>query len=44
MKHVHNTFTLPREKSEIAPFTSSRMENIVVFRTQSRFPVKLICC
>ena len=36
--------TFPLEKSEMVPFSSSRMKNIVVFPAQSRFPVKLFCC
>ena len=37
------TFTFPCEKSKKVYFASSIIENIVVFPTLSKFPVKLIC-
>ena len=44
MEHIHNTFTVPCEKSKMVSFTSSIMKNIFVFLSQFRFAVKLICC
>ena len=41
MEHIHNTFTVPCEKSKMISFASSIMENIVV-PAQSKSPVKLI--
>ena len=43
---IHNTLTVPCEKSEMVSFASSVTKNIVVFafRSQARFPVKLIFC
>ena len=40
---MYNTLTFPCEKSKMVSFNSSIMKNIVVFSSQSRFPVKLIC-
>ena len=41
---VHNTSTVPSEKSKLVSFASSILKNIVVFAfpSQARFPVKLI--
>ena len=39
---MYNTLAVPCEK-KIDSFTSSVIENIVVFPAQSRFPAKLIC-
>ena len=44
LKHIHNTFTVPCEKSKILFFFSSIMKNTVAPAAQSKFPVKLICC
>ena len=44
VEHIHNTFTVPCEKSKMVSFASSIMKNIVAPAAQSRFPVKLICC
>ena len=35
---------VPCKKSKAFSFTSSVMKNIVIFPSQFRFPVKLICC
>lgn len=43
-KRVYITFTVPREKSRIVSMTSSRVKNIVVFSTRSRFLGKLVYC
>ena len=42
MEHIHNTFTVPCEKSKMVSFVSSLMKNIVAPSSLSRFPVKLI--
>ena len=42
MKHVSNTFTIPREKLKIIFFTSSRMKSVIVFPTFFRFSVKFV--
>ena len=44
MEHIHNTFTVPCEKSKTVSFASSIMKNIVAPSARSRFPAKLICC
>ena len=44
MEHIHNTLTVPCEKSKMVSFASLIMKNIVAPAAQSRFPVKLICC
>ena len=41
MEHIHNTFTVPCEKSKMISFASSIMKNIVV-PARSKSPVKLI--
>ena len=41
---IHNTVTVPCEKSRIVSFVSSIMKKIVVCPDLSRLPVKLICC
>ena len=41
---IHNTFTVPCEKSKIVSFASSIMKQIVAPSSRSRFPVKWICC
>ena len=41
---IHNTFTVPCEKSKMASFASLIMKNIVVCSALFRFAVKLICC
>ena len=42
-KQIYNTLTILCEKSEIAPFASSKMKNIA-FPAQSRFWGKLAYC
>ena len=44
VEHIHNTFTVPCEKSKIVSFASSIIKNIAMFPSRSRFVVKLICC
>ena len=44
MEHIHNTLTVPCEKSKMACITSSIMKNINLVFLPSRFPVKLIYC
>ena len=44
VEHIHNTFTVPCEKSKMVPFASLIMKNIVAFPSRSRFAVKMICC
>ena len=44
MEHIHNTFTVPCEKSKTVSFASSMMKNIVAPAAGSKFPVRLICC
>ena len=46
MKQVQNTLTVSCEKSKVASFASSTMENTAVFTfgSRCRFSVKLICC
>ena len=41
---MHNTSTVPCEKSKIVSFDSSIMKSIAVCPARSRFAVKLICC
>ena len=41
MEHIHNTFTVLREKSKMVSFASSIMKNIVVLLSWSRSPEKL---
>ena len=41
---IHNTLTVPNQKSKIASFNSSVMKNIDLLFSLSRFPIKLICC
>ena len=41
---IHNTFTVPCEKSKMVSFAFSIMQNIIASSSRSRFPVKLICC
>ena len=41
---IHKTLTVSCEKSKMVYFASSIMKNIVASSSQSRFPVKLICC
>ena len=43
-KQIYNTLRVPCEKYKMVSFTSSIMTNIVLFPSQSRLPVKLICC
>ena len=43
-QNIYNTLTIPCEKIKIVSFNSSIMRNIVVFFSQSRFPVKVMCC
>ena len=40
---IHNTFTVPCEKSKMVSFASSIMKQIVAPSSRYRFPVKLIC-
>ena len=40
--NIHNTFTIPFERSRMVYFASSVMKNIVISPARSRFPVKLI--
>ena len=44
MEYIHNTFTVPCEKSQMVSFASIIMKNIVAPAARSGFPVKLICC
>ena len=41
---INNTFIVPCEKPKIISFASSIMKNNIAPSSQSRFPVKLICC
>ena len=41
---IHNTFTVPCEKSRIVSFVSLIMKKIVVCPALSRLLLKLICC
>ena len=41
---IHNTFTVPCEKSKMVSFTSSIMKNIIAPLSCSRFSVKLLYC
>ena len=41
---IHNTFTVPCEKTKIDFFASSIMKTIIAPLSRSRFPVKLISC
>ena len=41
---IHNTFTVPCEKSKTVSFISSIMKKIVVCPALSKLPVKLISC
>ena len=41
--NIHNTFTVPWEKSKMVSFGSSIKKNIVAHSARSRFPLKLIC-
>ena len=43
MEHIHNTLTVPCEKSKMVSFASSIMKNIEGPAARSKFPVKLIC-
>ena len=40
MEHIHNTLTVPSEKSKMVSFASSIMKNIVAPAARYRFPVK----
>ena len=42
MKHTRNNFKVLSEKSKLLFFSSSRMENIVVFSVESKFLAKLV--
>ena len=42
MEQIHNTFTVPCEKSKALSFASSIMKTIVAPSARSTFPVKLI--
>ena len=44
MEDIHNTLTVPCEKSRMVSFASSIMKNIVAPVAGSRFPVKLFFC
>ena len=44
VEHIDNTFTVPCEKYKMVSFDFSIVKNIVVFWSQSKFAVKLICC
>ena len=41
---IHNSFTVPCEKSKVVSFASSIMKNIGLFPRRSRFAVKLTLC
>ena len=41
--NIHNTLTVPCEKSKMVSSTSSVMKNSNVLLLPSRFPVKFIC-
>ena len=40
---IHNTLTVPCDKSKMISFTSSIMKNINLSLLPYRFPVKLVC-
>ena len=42
VQRIHNTLTVPYKKSKTVPYASSRMKNIVVFPSRSKFPITLI--
>ena len=44
VEHIHNTLTVPCEKSQMGSFASSLMKNIVARTTQSKFLLERICC
>ena len=44
MEHIHNTLTVPYEKSKMVSFAFSTTKNIFAFPFWSRFAVKVICC
>ena len=42
MEHIHNTPTVPCEKSKMVYFVSSMTKNIVAFPARPKVPVKSI--
>ena len=44
LKQIYNTLTVSCKESKLFLFVFLNIENIVVFPSRSRFPVKLICC